>query len=121
MKNLVRIEIIVAAVLIFLLLTFLNGPELLMPMLFNSMAIVLFVILAILFTGLVFRESALDERERLHRLEAGRVAYLSGIVVIAFGIIVQSFSYDIDPWLVYSLIAMIIVKIASRLYAQKKH
>ena len=121
MRNLYFMEVIVSAILVFVLLTFLSGPELLMPMSFDSMAMILFVVLAVLFTGLVFRENAMDEREKLHRLEAGRFAYLAGIAVITLGIIIQSFSYNIDPWLVYSLIAMIIVKIASRIYAQLRH
>ena len=121
MKKIFNLELVTSAVLVLVLLTFLNGPELLMPMTFNSMALVLFIIFSIMFIGLIFRENSFDERERLHKLEAGRVAYLSGIVVITIGIIVQSFSYSIDPWLVYTLITMIIIKIAVRIYVQGKH
>jgi len=121
MKKMLRIEIVVSLVLVVVLLTFLRGPELLMPMSFDSMALVLFVIFLVMFIGLLFREGALDERERLHRLEAGRFAYIAGILVITAGIVYQSFSYNIDPWLVYALITMIIVKIASRVYAQMNH
>ena len=32
----------------------------------------------------------MDEREKLHRLEAGRFAYLAGIAVITLGIIIPS-------------------------------
>lgn len=121
MNKIFNWEFIVSAVLVLVLLTFLSGPELLMPMNFNSMALVLFAIFSIMFLGLIFRESAHDEREKLHKLEAGRIAYLCGIVVITIGIIIQSFSYNIDPWLVYTLITMIIIKIAVRIYAQIKH
>jgi hypothetical protein len=121
MKKFFTLDIIVSLILILSLFTFLKGPELLMPMTANSMALVLFVALFAVFVGLIFRESSSDEREKLHKLEAGRIAYLVGISVITLGIVIQSFSYDIDPWLFYALISMIIVKIAARIYAQLRH
>lgn len=121
MKKNFNLEFIVSIILVLVLLTFLSGPELLMPMNFNSMVLVLFVIFSIVFLGLIFREGSFDEREKLHKLEAGRIAYLCGVVVITIGIIIQSFSYNIDPWLVYTLITMIIIKIGVRLYVQTKH
>jgi len=121
MKKIFTFDIIVSAILIISLISFLKDPELLMPMTLNSVALVIFVAIFAVFIGLIFRENALDEREKLHKLEAGRVAYVAGILVIALGIIVQSFSYNIDPWLFYALISMIVIKILARIYVQLKH
>lgn len=121
MKKFITLDVLVAAVLILFLSILVRGPELLMPMNLNSMALILFIISFMVFVGLIFREESSDERETLHKLEAGRVAYLSGIGIITLGIITQSFSYSIDPWLVYALIVMILVKIFARIYFQIKH
>ena len=68
-----------------------------------------------IFAAFIMNEGARDERERAHRMLAGRSAFFAGSFVILLGIIAQSFSTGhIDPWLVATFVGMIIVKIFVR-------
>jgi hypothetical protein len=120
MKSMHQSEIVVSLVLVGLLLYFLRPTQLLMPMSVEVTVILFFVVAFLIFSALVWKESFSDERENLHRLMAGRISFIAGTAVLAFGIIVQSMSHDIDAWLVYTLIVMILAKSASRIYSQVK-
>lgn len=104
-------EITVSVLFVLLLLFFLDPLMVLMP----SQALYLLmagaVVLFVLFAGLVWRERPLDERDELHLMLAGRIGYLSGTVVLLVGVLVQSTSGHVDPWLVLALGAMIIGKL----------
>lgn len=113
-------EIGIAVALITILLAFLSGSQLSMPMTTEHMLVALLAILFTVFSALVWREDARDERERLHRLQAGRISYLAGTSFLALAIIYQSFKYEIDPWLIGALIVMVLSKIFSRIYSQAK-
>jgi len=113
-------EVLIAFVLVVILLSFVNGPHLLMPMTSETMLVVILAVFFTLFSALVWREDARDERERLHRLQAGRISYLAGTTILALGVIYQSFTHEIDPWLVGALIVMVLSKIFSRIYSQFK-
>jgi len=71
------------------------------------------------FASFILREKVTDEREGVHRTLAGRNAFLAGSGVLTLAIVVQGYTHSVDPWLVVALVAMIIVKIGSRIWSDK--
>ncbi|MCH8251491.1 MAG: hypothetical protein IID36_03455 [Planctomycetes bacterium] len=115
-------EIIVAVVFILLILLFLNPFGLWMPDTLVYMLIAGVIILFALFAGFVWKERARDEREQLHKMIAGRLAYLAGTGVLVLGIAVQGFTLShVDPWLLFALLAMILGKIVGFFYSRSRH
>ena len=71
------------------------------------------------FASYVLREDAYDEREGVHRMYAGRSAFLVGALVIIIGLAVETWTETVDPWLVLALVAMVLAKIGARLYSDR--
>ncbi len=117
----ILLELIVAVALIGLLVLFVSPIDLLMPMTTSAMSILLVAVLFLIFSSLVFREKARDERENILKMNAGRISFLTGSVIAVVGILYQSASHNIDPWLVYTLIGMILAKTAVRLYSSLRN
>ena len=74
----------------------------------------------IVFALWIWREQSLDEREELHRMLIGRVAYLVGSGILIAGIVVQSLGGIVDRWLVYSLMGMVLVKVVGSVWARRR-
>ena len=72
-----------------------------------------------IFASFILREKMVDERDGLHRTLAGRNAFLAGAFVLTLAIVIQGYTHTVDPWLVVALIAMIVVKIATRIWSDK--
>jgi len=106
-----------AAVLVALLILLSDPFMLWMPMGVQLAVLLGAAVLACVWTGFVLYERAGDEREALHTMHAGRIAYLSGIAVLTLALIVQGLSHAIDPWIPGALGAMVVAKLAARLYA----
>lgn len=68
----------------------------------------------------VERERAYDERDEIHRMLAGRVAFHVGAAFLTIGIAVQSLQDQLDPWLVAALVVMIVAKTIARGYADAR-
>lgn len=118
MKNNIK-EIIVTVFLIIIAVLLLNPFHFWMP---DMMMIVILCIALIVFgffTSFVLHEVSEDEREEQHRGLAGRNAYLVGSAVLMAGIVIQGYSHDVDPWLVIALIAMVVVKVGTRIWSDK--
>ena len=114
-------ETIVAGLLIVVLFFVLNPSGVLMlSMVQMSLAIAL-AVLVVLFAGLIWKEHSADEREELHRLRAGRYGYLAGLAIGVIGIIVQSTSHSVDPWLVYTMGIMILAKVCAHVFNKLKN
>jgi hypothetical protein len=111
-------ELITSLILIFILGLFLKPSKLLMPMSSEVMLALFLVVAFLLFAAVFWKEGSGDERENLHKLNAGRISYLVGAAVLVVAIISQSMMHDVDPWLVYTLISMVLAKIGSRVYSQ---
>ncbi|MDP3964978.1 MAG: hypothetical protein Q8Q20_05005 [bacterium] len=111
------VEIFATAILIVLLVAFLNPTQLLMPTTTETMLVVGIILFFLIFASLVWNERARDERDALHRMRAGRVSFLIGASGLVLGIVVQGFDHAIDPWLIGVLIAMVVSKIIARLYS----
>ena len=87
-----------------------------MPPMAATVALVLAAVLLLVWAGFVMYESAGDEREAMHRMNAGRVAYLAGIAVLTIALLVQGFSHEIDPWIAGALGVMVLSKLGARLF-----
>lgn len=114
-------ELVMSVVLVLLALLFLDPLMILMP---NSAIYALMAGLVLVFAafaGLVWRERAEDEREEFHKMLAGRIGYLAGMVVLIFGILYQAFSSHVDAWLVVALVVMIVAKIGGRTWSAKNN
>jgi len=111
-------EVLTSAVLIGLLVAFLNPTGLLMPESSEMMLLVLFAVAFMAFLGFFWKERAADEREHAHQLAAGRISFFVGSTVLTVGILFQALRHDIDPWMVGALILMILAKLFSRMYAR---
>ena len=119
--KIISIEILVSLLLGVLLILFLSPIDFLMPMTTCAMSILLVAVLFMVFSALVFREKSRDERENFLKMNAGRISFLSGSVIAVIGILYQSTTHNIDPWLVYTLIGMILAKTTTRLYSSFKN
>lgn len=112
-------ELIVALILIGILALFLSPPEALtMPKSIEQMAPIGLVVIFLIFAGMMWKETAHDEREYYHRQQAGRLSFLVGSAILVAGIVIQSLDYSIDSWLVFALAGMVLTKIVSRIYSQ---
>lgn len=121
MKNNITQEIFITAALFVLLLTFLNPLHLWMPSKVEMVLIFALLVVFAVYASMVLREKPQDEREELHRMFAGRVGFLVGATVLLVGVIVESVTYTIDPWLVFALIAMAGGKVLARAYSSFRH
>ena len=114
-------ELIISSVFIILLVLLLNPFGFFMPTTLLMMMLTGLVVVFAVYASFFFKETALDEREGLHKMLAGRVAFLAGTGTLVVGIIVQSFQHNLDFWLVATLGIMIIAKIIGRIYSQINH
>ena len=119
MKNNYWGEIIFSVILVVLAILLVNPFMLWMPTNLLMAVVAVFAIIFFFFAGFVWKESSGDEREDLHKLVAGRTAFLVGTGVLTLGIIVQSFTHTIDPWLVAALTLMVIGKIVAHAYVKR--
>ncbi|PIR83980.1 hypothetical protein COU18_01060 [Candidatus Kaiserbacteria bacterium CG10_big_fil_rev_8_21_14_0_10_51_14] len=112
-------EIVSAIVLTVVAVLLVNPFHLWMPNMAH-MAILAAVVVAFgVFAVFVLRERVGDEREDVHRMFAGRVAYLSGALVLIVAIVVESIAGSLDPWLVVALLAMVIGKVGAHIYSAR--
>ena len=108
------------AILLIVCLTLLSDPFMLwMPMGAQMAALLGAAVLLAIWAGFVMYERAPDEREAVHRMNAGRMAYLSGIVLLTIALVTQGLAHDIDPWISVTLGTMVLVKLLSRFYSER--
>ncbi len=121
MKN-NTLHISIAAVLVALLILLTDPFMLWMPPMAAMTVLVGTAVLLCVWAGFIMREGAADEREALHRTQAGRAAYLAAIGVLTIGLVWQGFVlHHIDPWIALALGSVILVKLGSALYLQRYH
>ena len=120
MKNNLSTQILAAGATLVLALLVLNPFHFWMPtMLAMVLLAALFVVFGV-FAVFVMRERAVDEREEQHRSFAGRVAFLTGAMLLMLGILVEDLQHNLDPWLVVVLAGMIIAKLSARVYSDRR-
>ncbi len=120
-KNNLLQEISISVILVILLVFFLNPFDFWMPNTLLMMMVLGLVVVFGLFASFVWRENHRDEREGLHKMMAGRIAFLVGAALLTLGIITQSFNHNLDPWLVFILSGMIVAKVATLIYGRIKN
>lgn len=114
-------EIIIASLFIVFLFLCLNPFGWFMYTMWEMLILVLLVIIFAVFAVFVWREGQGDERDIMHRMLAGRHAFLAGTTTLLVGIVVQSLQHDLDHWLVITLGVMVLAKIFGLIYSQKKY
>lgn len=113
-----KIIYIVAAVILVALLATISDPFMLwMPPEAGMAAFLFLAVLMSAWVGLIMYEKVTDERDALHRMYAGHIAYLSGIVILTVALVTQGLSHSIDPWITAALAAMVVAKLGTRLYS----
>ncbi len=110
-------ELLSALILCVVAIALLNPLELWMPTMAHMTMLGVALAAFGSFVVFVLREKASDEREDAHRAAAGRAAFLAGSAVLIVGIAIQSVADALDPWLVAALVAMVIAKVAARIWS----
>ena len=113
------LEYVVAFVLIVLLVLIGNPFMFWMPSLLTMAVLLAATLFAVIYAGFVLRERGGDERDLLHRMLAGRAAYLTGIGALTLALLFEGLAHQIDPWIPATLALMVIAKIAARIWAGK--
>lgn len=112
-------KIIVAATVVALLVLLTDPFMLFMPPMVAMLVLLGATVLLLVWVGLVMNERASDEREAMHRMHAGRIAYLSGVGVLTLALLVQGLQHNIDPWIAGALTVMVLVKLATHFYTSR--
>ncbi|MDP3899633.1 MAG: hypothetical protein Q8Q23_00975 [bacterium] len=114
-------EVSLSIMFIALLIIILNPFHFWMPsMLTYTLLISLLVIFGV-FAAFIWREKSNDERENLHKLMAGRFAFLVGVGILVVAVIIEDINSQIDIWLIIALGGMILAKVSGLLYGRLKH
>lgn len=112
-ENVTTIALILIAVLL------LNPFHFWMPTMMVMCMLAIALVLFGIFASFILREKSVDERDDQHKSLAGRNAFLAGSGILMLAIVVQGYTHTVDPWLVITLIGMIIVKIITRHWSDK--
>lgn len=118
MKNNLK-EIIVTVGIIVITILLLNPFNFWMPDMMVVGMLVAALVLFGVFASFILRERISDEREALHRTLSGRNAFLAGSAILMVGLVVQGYEHAVDPFLVVTLITMIVVKIGTRIWSDR--
>lgn len=113
------VETVISALVVVVLIAFLIHEPLLMPMGVQMFMIVVASILFLALVAFLYKEEARDEREKMHKLAAGRFSFIIGSSFLLAGIGFGIFKHNIDPFLPATLVAMIISKVAYRRYSER--
>ena len=115
------IQVAILALLVTLLFTLTDPFMYWMPTMLQMGTLTVAAALLVVFAGFVIRENAGDERETLHRMHAGRAAFLSGIAVLTIALLYQGFRHEIDFWIPLALGAMVFAKLIARWHSDRSH
>jgi len=120
MKNNLKIEVVISLVLVVLAVLLLNPFHFWMPNMIHMVMLALTLVVFAFFAIFILREKVQDEREAIHRMLSGRVAFLTGSALLTIGIVAQSLKNAVDVWLVIVLVAMVLSKIVTRIYSDNR-
>jgi len=108
---------IVPVLFVLVAIIFTDPLMVLMPSSLMSAVMVIFFVLFGIYSTSIWKERAIDERDELHRANAGHTAYLTGAGIAVIGILHQAVTiHDVDMWLVGILVGMVIAKSYRRYY-----
>lgn len=120
MKNNLKMEIIISSILVILTILILNPFHFWMPNMVHMLMLALTLVIFAFFAVFIMREKIQDEREALHRMLSGRVAFLTGSALLTIAIVFQSLNDEVDVWLVVVLVAMVLSKLLTRIYSDNR-
>lgn len=80
--------------------------------------LIIFSLGYLVFMAFFWRGKHHDEREAEHAGFAGKVAYGIGVSVVTIAIVVQSYTHTLDPWILFTLGAMIVSRTLALMYAR---
>lgn len=113
---------LIVSVLFLVVLVFCANPNgtLWMPSMGEELLVAVLAVVFAVYAVFFLREKSADEREDMHRLFAGRVAFLVGSGVLTCGVAYQSYHHALDPWLALALGGMILSKVLARIWQERK-
>jgi hypothetical protein len=115
MKNNILTSIVTLGALVCLFL--LTDPFMvLMTTPLQMLVLLIASLLLALIVAFVITEKATDERDHLHRMEAGRAGYSAGLVVLIVALVVQGLSHHIDMWISATIAVMLLTKFGTRVF-----
>jgi cytochrome c biogenesis factor len=120
MKKIIS-EILISIILISLTLTLVDPFMYWMPSQSEKVILLLVVFVFIAYAAFFWKERVVDEREERRRMEVSRSSWLTGVAVLVVGLLIEGLSGIVDPWLVYSLSAMVLAKAVTSLYFNLKN
>ncbi|CAN5140976.1 hypothetical protein BH11PAT3_BH11PAT3_3570 [soil metagenome] len=120
MKNNLIIEGIISSALVLLAILLLNPFNFWMPNMMHMVMLALTLVIFAIFAIFILREKIQDERDSVHRMLSGRVAFLTGSTLLILAIVVQSLEDTVDVWLVIVLVAMVLSKLITRIYSDNR-
>ena len=112
-------EYLIAVALVALLGLLTNPFMVWMPTPTQMVVVFVAAILAVVYGGFVLKEQAGDERETLHRMLAGRAAFLASVTVLTIALLEQGIRHSIDLWIPAALAVTILAKLIARAWANK--
>ena len=108
-------EIYVSLLLLLLLITCVNPLESIMPAAWTRTVVVPLIALYGLYAGILYREAARDERERLHVAQAERIGFLVGTGLLVLFMVFDALDAGVEKALVFALGGMVLAKTISLL------
>jgi len=120
MKNNLKVEILISLVLVVLTIFLLNPFHFWMPDMMHILALGITLVALAFFAIFILREKVGDERDNAHKMLSGRIAFLVGSGLLTIGIVTQSFLDKVDVWLVVVLVAMVLSKLITRIYSDRR-
>jgi uncharacterized membrane protein len=111
--------VIVALVLVVLLALLSDAFMVWMSKGLQMITLLTVVVFMVLWAGFIMHERAHDEREAAHIMQAGRIAYLSGILTLTLALVIQGLAHAVDPWISFTLAVMVLSKLAARLILER--
>ena len=114
-------ETTISVVLVVLLIALVNPFHFWMPDMLHMMMLAAALIVFAVFAAFILRERSTDEREGVHKMLAGRIAFLVGAAALIVGIVYQSYIDQLDNWLVVVLVVMIVSKIGAHLWSDRNY
>ena len=110
-------EVVSALVFAAITLLLVNPLDFWMPNMMHMTLLALGVAVFGVFVLLVLRESVADERDDIHRMRAGRIAFLTGGSILLLAVVVQSLAHAVDPWVAGALLSMVLAKVGTRIWS----
>ena len=112
-------QYLIALALVILLGLLANPFMVWMPSPTEMLVVLVAAILAVVYGGFVLKENGGDERDVLHRMLAGRAAFLASLAVLTIALIYQGAHRAIDPWIPAALALTILAKLVAHAWASR--